>query len=304
MIEISIIIPVYNVEKYINQCLDSIYKLDLSNKEIILINDGSTDNSLNILKKYKEKYPEKTILISQENRGQSVARNVGIKNSSGEYILFIDSDDFVNSESLENFLKEGLYYKEDILMGNSSNYYENKVVKDFYPDNLKNLGEKTGLFFLEERIKRKSFYIGPWRNLYKKEFLLKNNLFFIEGIIYEDNLFTSTAFYLAKKVRYSQEYFYFYRQTNLQSTTKKISKRNYLNMLKITEELLKFAETYKVNNKYFNRIIVGMYLIVVKNGKIKNNKLYSKIRKLKLNFREKLKLVLIKLLMKMADDTN
>lgn len=293
MIEISIIIPVYNVEKYLNQCLESIYKLDLSNKEIILINDGSTDNSLNILKEYKEKYSEKTILISQENKGLSEARNIGVRSSSGKYILFIDSDDFVDYKILENFLKEGLYYKEDILMGNSSNYYGDRIIKDFYPDRLKNIGEKKGLFFLEERIKRKCFYLGVWRNLYKKEFLLKNNLFFEKGILHEDNLFTPIAFCLAEKVRYSQKYFYFYRQTNSTSITKSKNKKRYVDLLIIIEKLLQFSKEQKISNRYFNRIIIGMYLMIVNNGKIKDNRLFNEIKKLKLDFRGKIKIILI-----------
>ena len=87
MIKFTIIIPVYNVEKYLEECLESIYKIKLDNKEIILVNDGSTDNSLKILEKYKEKYSYQTKLITQENQGLSEARNTGIRNASGEYIL-------------------------------------------------------------------------------------------------------------------------------------------------------------------------------------------------------------------------
>lgn len=293
MIKISIVIPVYNVEKYLKQCLESIYKLNLSNKEIILINDGSTDNSLKILKEYKENYSEKTILISQENKGLSEARNIGIKNSSGEYVLFIDSDDFVDSISLEKFLKEGIDYKEDILIGNSYYVYEKKIEKEFYSKNLEDIGEKNGLFFLEEGMKKKCFYVTVWRNLYKKEFLLKNNLFFEKGILHEDSLFTPIAFYLAKKVRYSQEYFYFYRQTNNSSITKSKNKKRYLDLLIITKKLLEFSESNGIYNKYFNRIIVGIYLQIIKEGRIKDDKLFYKIKGLKLNFREKLKLIII-----------
>lgn len=295
MKEISIIVPVYNVEKYLKQCLDSIYELNLSNKEIILVNDGSTDSSLEILKKYKEKYFRETILISQENKGLSEARNVGIKNSSGEYILFIDSDDYINSSSLEKFLKEGLRYKVDILMGNSSDVYGKEIKKDFYPEELKNLGTKLGIFFLEEKIKKKSFYMGVCRNLYRKDFLLTNKLFFERGILHEDNLFTPIAFYLAEKVRYSPEYFYFYRQTNNTSITKSKNKKRYTDLLVIIEKLLEFSKINKINNRYFNRIIVGMYLTVIKKGKIKDNELFKQIKKLQLNFREKLKLILIQI---------
>ena len=119
---ISIIIPVYNVEKYIEKCLDSLADLDIEN-EIILINDGSTDKSLEKIEKYRESNPEKKILLfTQKNQGQAAARNKGIKNAKGRYISFIDSDDFVDIEKYNRFIKITIENNLDLSIGNF-NYY-------------------------------------------------------------------------------------------------------------------------------------------------------------------------------------
>ena len=96
--KISIIVPIYNVELYLERCLDSIYKIRGVNKEIILVNDGSTDKSLEIARKYALIHEKETILITQENKGVSKARNEGLKVATGDYISFIDSDDYIYHE--------------------------------------------------------------------------------------------------------------------------------------------------------------------------------------------------------------
>ena len=96
--KISIIVPVYNVENYLERCVESILKQTYTNFELLLINDGSTDRSLDILKKYKEKYPEITKIIDKKNGGLSSARNAGIRDAKGEYLSFIDSDDIIYSK--------------------------------------------------------------------------------------------------------------------------------------------------------------------------------------------------------------
>lgn len=301
MIEISIIIPIYNVEKYLEKCLESIYKLNLSNKEIILINDRSPDNSYKIIEKYKKKYPRETVVINHNtNKGLSEARNTGIKNSQGKYLLFIDSDDFVDSIALEKFLKKGIEYKNDIFIGHFFNVYNSNITKERFSKQMELFEERSGLFFLEEGMKRKCFYISVWKNLYRKDFLVNNQLFFEKGILHEDNLFTPIAFCLAKSVRYSQEYFYFYRQTNNLSITKTKNQKRYIDLLFIAEKLLEFSKINNLDNKYFNRILVGIYLSIVKDGNIKEDKIFNQIRKLKLNIREKLKLILILFLRRKA----
>lgn len=295
---ISIIIPIYNVEKYLKQCLDSIYKLSLENKEIILVNDGSTDNSLKIAEEYYKKYKEHTKLITQKNGGLSDARNTGIKNSIGEYLFFLDSDDFVNSESLERFFREGIEKKQEILIGNYFHYYSdesNKKRVDLvkYSEKLVGIYNKNGDFFIEKGMEEKSFVVNVWKNLYQKEFLIKKELHFEKGLLHEDLLFTLQSFRLAKKVGCSKEKFYYYRQDNSGSIMRTLKEKNYVHMIYIIDKLIDFQEEIKRENKYFNRILLGIYWQIVKNGKLKNEKLFQRLLKLEYNFLEKLKIVLI-----------
>lgn len=292
MCDISIVIPIYNVEKYLRKCLDSVYSLNLDNKELVLVNDGSTDTSINILNEFKNKYPNKTKLITQKNQGLSEARNIGIKNSNGKYILFIDSDDFIIPTETEEFINFGLDKKVDILIGNYREYYnENYIVQKSFYNLDKNL-EKEGIFFIENGVKNKCFRFAVWQNIYRKNFLLENNLFFKKGLLHEDNLFTPEAFFYAKKVRCFNKKFYFYRKNNLESITQTVNKKNYEHMLYTIIKLLEFKKSNNIENNYFNRIVLGIYINVLRGGYI-NKEVYNNIVDLKFNFREKLKLLYV-----------
>lgn len=266
MCDISIVIPIYNVEKYLRKCLDSVYSLNLDNKEVVLVNDGSTDTSINILNEFKNKYPNKTKLITQKNQGLSEARNIGIKNSNGKYILFIDSDDFIIPTETEEFINFGLDKKVDILIGNYREYYnENYIVQKSFYNLDKNL-EKEGIFFIENGVKNKCFRFAVWQNIYRKNFLLENNLFFKKGLLHEDSLFTPEAFFYAKKVRCFNKKFYFYRKNNLESITQTVNKKNYEHMLYTIIKLLEFKKSNNIENNYFNRIVLGIYINVLRGG--------------------------------------
>ena len=293
MCDISIVIPIYNVEKYLRKCLDSIYSLNLDNKEVVLVNDGSTDTSINILNEFKNKYPNKTKLITQKNQGLSEARNTGIKNSNGKYILFVDSDDFIIPTETEEFMNFGLDKKVDILIGNYREYYnENYIVQKSFYSLDKNL-EKEGIFFIENGVKNKCFGVAVWQNIYRRNFLLENNLFFKKGLLHEDNLFTPEAFFYAKKVRCFNKKFYFNRRNNLESITHTVNKKNYEHMLYIITKLLEFKKSNNIENNYFNRIILAIYINVVRKGGYINKEVYNNIVDLKFNFREKLKLLYV-----------
>ena len=125
-VKLSVVIPVYNVEKYIEKCLGSLCGLKIAN-EIIVINDGSSDNSLEIIKKFKNEHEnENIIIINQENKGISKTRNVGLRESKGEFIFFLDSDDWVETESFKKMLKENIEKDTDvdIIVGKETRYDE------------------------------------------------------------------------------------------------------------------------------------------------------------------------------------
>ena len=137
--KISIIIPVYNTEKYIKECIESIIKQTYKNIEIIIVNDGSTDNSVNIIKDYQKKY-KRIKVINQKNKGPSAARNNGIKHSEGDYILFVDSDDWIEENMVEKMINS-INNKETDLIICSYSQITNGKRKDFIVEERKNFEE-------------------------------------------------------------------------------------------------------------------------------------------------------------------
>ena len=294
MKKISIIIPVYNVEKYLEQCLNSIYELNLTDKEIILVNDGSTDNSLKILEKYQREYPQNTKVITQVNQGLSEARNTGVRNACGEYILFIDSDDFINPEVTENLLNNAILDKVDILIGDFIEYYSDSDLKNIKNRKIDYSSENNGLYFIEVEIKNNCLRPNVWKNVYRRNFMIENNIFFKKGLLHEDNLFTPIVFYYAKKVKYfGGPPFYYYRLNNFNSIMKTKNKKNYQHTLYIIDTIIDFCEKNNIKNVYFNKNILGLYTNVILEGKFKNWEIFKKLLRLKYNFKEYLKLIFI-----------
>lgn len=123
--KISIIIPIYNAEKYLEKCLDSIVKQTYKNIEIICVNDGSKDNSINILSRYN-KMDNRIVLINKENNGLSSARNIGLASATGEFVMFVDSDDWIDIDTCEKCLKIMNKYSVDVVMFSYVREYENK----------------------------------------------------------------------------------------------------------------------------------------------------------------------------------
>lgn len=183
----SIIIPVYNVEKYLEKCLDSILGQTYKNYEIILIDDASKDNSTNIIKKYANKEPEKIkAFFFEENKGQSVARNFGVEKSTGDYIFFIDSDDYIDKSLLEKINnKISINLGLDILRISCRAICDKtkKIEVEERVNKFSNLtGEETFLKFRKERIGLDM----PWVYVIRRNYWLKNNFKFNEGKIMED----------------------------------------------------------------------------------------------------------------------
>ena len=183
-IKVSIIIPVYNVEKYLRRCLDSVLNQTLKDIEIICVNDGSTDNSSLILEEYK-KY-DNIKIINQKNSGLSVARNTGLDNATGECVAFIDSDDFIDKDFYEKLFNNIVQHNADIACASiiRENDKKKKFLIDYKEIELaKNIRDK---FLLSHAPK----YNFVWNKLYRKEFIDKNNLKFVPGMIFEDMWFT------------------------------------------------------------------------------------------------------------------
>lgn len=264
--ELSIIVPIYNVEDYLEECLKSLYNIKNIKLEIILVNDGSKDNSFKIMEKFKETHPEKTILINKKNGGLSSARNAGMKAAVGEYISFIDSDDFVDSDEFEKFFREGQRDKLDIMVGNMRYYTPEKTGDSlFRSDIVKNSGIVNGIdFFWNLFQKPKCFREEVVDDIYKREFLLKNNIWFNENIVHEDSEFTPLVYLKAETVRYIDRAFYFYRQRT-GSIMNKVSEKSMTSLEMICE---RFFDEYKKldsakGKEVLSALILSFYSVVV-----------------------------------------
>ena len=233
----SIIIPVYNVEKYLRECLDSVLNQTYPHWEAVCVNDGSTDGSATILEEYAQKETRVTV-ISQTNGGLSAARNTGLKAASGECILFLDSDDWLESKALE-VLTSNLS-GEDMLCFSGRRYFE--AVRAYHePDRLPAGEYPSGMDYYNDNalVSRDFAFVCVVLRAYKRSFLLDNELFFKEGIYHEDNLFTPKACYYAGHVKVVDECLYDYRvRANSIMTTS--SPKRLSDMLETANELAAF----------------------------------------------------------------
>ncbi len=210
---LSIIVPVYNVEEYIKECIDSILRQSIQDFEIIVVDDGSKDNSIDIVKKIGDK---RIKILTKENGGLSSARNFGLKVATGKYVVFIDSDDFIILdncyEEMINIIEKN---KSNLVHGDAIKYYskENNCIfnKISEIESFKSNNMKSEDFFLA-CIKEKIVYAPVWLNLYNREFLIKNDLYFKEGIYHEDEDFTPRVLLAAKNISIYKKAFYAYRQ--------------------------------------------------------------------------------------------
>ena len=241
MKKVSVIVPVYNMEKYLEECMDSLVNQTLDDIEIIVINDGSNDNSLEILKKYKEKYPEKIKIIDQENGGISVARNNGIEIATGKYIGFVDSDDYIKYDMFEKLYKKIDKTKSDIVVCDYEEYYmSNNSYK--YVSVVENI-IKNNLYDDTSIINNIDY--APWNKLYKRE--LFDNIRFPENVKYEDLSTILKTFLIAKKISTVKESLYIYR-INDNGQTKTINKK-VKDILIILDDIILYSKSIGVYGK-------------------------------------------------------
>lgn len=215
MTKVSIIIPVYNVEQYLRQCLDSVINQTLKDIEIICIDDGSTDSSLEILKEYAQK-DNRFVIVTQKNKHAGVARNRGMKLAKGEYVHFLDSDDWIEEyayEKLYKILKESeadlvkfKAYSFNNQTGETTSrpYLDIKWVDEKYFENCLNILEDT-----KNTVKLPD---SPWSGFYNLDFLKRNNIYFDDYICANDVGFFYRCIVNAKKIYLSSEKLVYYRE--------------------------------------------------------------------------------------------
>ena len=254
MEKISVIIPVYNAEKYLGECLDSVLSQTFVNLEIICVNDGSTDNSLDILREYAEKDNRITI-INKQNQGAATARNAGLKKATGEYVIFFDSDDFMSERTLEELFKSSKENSTDIAIckANNLNMHLGKIVPNEQALINENIGFKKVFSPKEHADYIFQFCIGwPWNKLYKRDFILKNKLEFQNLRQSNDTYFVLMSLALADKISIVDEALitHRYHDSSLEATRVKSPACFYKALMKIYKTL-KQKKLYEVYEKSF-----------------------------------------------------
>lgn len=252
---VSIIVPVYNVQQWLNKCIDSLISQSYKNIEVLLINDGSTDRSGEICDEYS-RTDSRIKVIHISNNGQSVARNKGLHISKGEYVLFIDSDDYLcDREIIKKFVNILNNSKCDFIYTSYCRFNdgnENEIT-EILPINLtnKDIENKLGKNILADLITKSSFHHAPYLKVCRRDFILKNNLYFREGYYHEDVEWSFKVFYYAKKIVIYNDSWYMRRMRENSTITSRDEKsicKRLCDRLIIADELIKFFEKKKVSN--------------------------------------------------------
>lgn len=223
MAKVSVIIPIYNVEDYLAECLESVINQTYRDLEIICINDCSTDRSSEILKEYAKKDIRIIILENEANRGQAYTRNIGIAQASGEYILFVDSDDTICRDLLESCMQVSA--GNDMVCFDYSQIADGQVYPRQFAYQMKE-GLYKGEIFLEESVRKESIIFAPWSKIFSRNFLLENHISFYSGIIYEDVLFSFCCYVNAKSVYNLDRKLYEYHIRNQSTMTKGVTEKS------------------------------------------------------------------------------
>lgn len=258
---LSIIVPVYNVDKYLKCCIESIFAQEIKKFELILVDDGSTDQSGYICDDFKKEYSDIVKVIHQKNMGLSSARNVGLQLAKGEYILFVDSDDTLIPSSLKQLLKIALENSVDVVVGRAKYVKKNGNVIDKAYYCAKD-GLYSGIDYLNYILKNSgnNTFCAQF-NMYKKSFIERYNFQFKKDIIHEDELWTPSVFIKANTVYVSSIYFYYHFEREGSIMTGEKNQRKANSLFIVCEELNKIYSNYSYRSvRYLRNRMAMLYL--------------------------------------------
>lgn len=255
--QLSIVVAVYNGEKFLPQFFGYLKAQKLENWELILVNDGSNDNSLARLYEWEAQFPNVTIL-SQENQGVSVARNTGFRVAKGQYVAFPDIDDVIDEKMYPRLLEIALADNLDVATCNGNYIYDNgRSARAIFPSNrLHSTGVLTGPQWLKKALESKKFLHVTWLNIYRREFLLSHGYYFEPGLHHQDIPWTTEVLLTASRVEYIDEryYDYFIHSGSVSHTPAddRIHVRTIHNYMKILEMLDVINQKHKNTVKNIN----------------------------------------------------
>ncbi len=264
--EITIIVPVYNCEIYIEECLKSISAQTFENFEALIINDGSDDNSETLIMNYVDK-DSRFKLLTKENGGQSSARNLGLRCAKGKYIAFLDSDDTIKPDFFEKLYAQAEEKNLDMVMSGIETH--NELTSEIRTDD-----PYFSLLCFDENFDNKVFSfkdcfdfifricVVPWNKLYRKKFVTQNNLKFTEKLNFEDNVFFLEAFLKAERVGIIRDPLVCYKFFSLTSYSRANNKQDFkkldfFKIVKLQEKILKQNKLYETLKENFEKHKVG-----------------------------------------------
>jgi len=264
---VSIVLPIYNVELYLEECLDSVLNQTYKNYELIAVNDGSTDSSRDILIAYEKKFSEKLMVIEQENKGLSAARNTGLEHANGTYIYFLDSDDWILPDTLSSCVSSLRKNDADLVVFNAKAFCdgmpEEHLKKLDYTRNLPNSAYKSGIKLFEDSRSVGTYIVQSCCYMYRKD--VNRSLRFIEGILHEDHFFTTVLFLGSNKIEVLEDRFFQrrIRQNSIttSSATMRHAKGYYITAEALHEQLFPISKENEELCIYLNYLVQAGFKI-------------------------------------------
>ena len=267
-VSISVILPVYNVELYINDCINSLLKQSDSNFELIIINDGSTDKSFTVIEDDLKKFKDVKI-IKHDNKGLAESRNIGIKKSKGNYVTFVDSDDTISEDYIKTLRDKALKDNSDFVIANHIVFSN----RSLYPSDDYFVGDKYEVFknFLACRVSS-----SVCAKLIKKSVFVTNNISFPKGYLFEDVATTYKIAFYSSKISFVDKYIYYYNQKREKSITNNIKLESIKFLMQIFEDTKEFLLKNKIfedfKSYYIERCLIQL-LVKFNNLKDDNDKI-------------------------------
>ncbi len=255
--KVSIIIPVYNTEHFVEEAIMSVLNQTLTEIEVIVVNDGSTDDSLEVIKKLADTDPRIKV-FSQKNQGQSVARNLGLSIAKGEYIYFMDSDDIISNNTFEICYDKCISENLDFVFFDAESFSNNNITLPISYNRIGKVNTQidTGINKINQLIEARGYSASVCLLFIKHDYIASLSLNFLPGIIHEDQLFTAKLYTQARRVAYIPETFFHRRLRPDSVMTKQYTIFNVKNYFIVVDELIKFASGQNENiNKTIHKTI-------------------------------------------------
>lgn len=249
MSDISIIVPAYNAEKYIGKCLDSLINQTKKELEFIIVNDGSKDNTESIVKEYKD---DRIKYFKNKNQGIGKTRNFGIEKATSKYIMFLDSDDYLEKNACEDLYTKAEKDKLDIVICDFYKEYDDGRIEEIKTPSFENSSLKDNPDIITE-------YLCPWAKIYKRDLIIKNNIRFVEDLKYEDAPFVIEALDKAKKIGKVDKCLNYYLIHGNSETT--VRDKRCFDILKIIDKI----RTYTKDKDYLKEKIDKLTVRIITN---------------------------------------